>query len=84
VTWGWAPGSGQHSKHGPQPDNAVPGGSTRVLVTVEPEADGSRVTLRHCDLPATMREGHRVAWNVYLDRLVVRLAGGDPGPDPHA
>jgi uncharacterized protein YndB with AHSA1/START domain len=84
IAWGWAPGSGRHSKHGPQPDDAVPAGSTRVAVTVEPDAGGSRVTLRHLDLPESMLDGHRVAWNVYLDRLGVRLAGDDPGPDPHA
>ncbi|HEX5500844.1 MAG TPA: SRPBCC family protein [Thermomicrobiales bacterium] len=84
VAWGWAPGSGKTAKTGPQPDDAVPAGSTRVAVTVEPDDGGSRVTLRHLDLPETMLEGHRVAWNVYLDRLGVCLAGGDPGPDSHA
>lgn len=84
VAWGWAAGSGQHAKAGPQPDDAIPAGSTRVAVTVEPDEGGSRVTLRHLDLPEHMLDGHRTAWNVYLDRLVVRLAGDDPGPDPHA
>lgn len=84
LAWGWAPGSGRQSKTGPQPDDAIPAGSTQVAVTVEPDAGGSRVTLRHLGLPEHMLDGHRMAWNVYLDRLGVRLAGDDPGPDPHA
>jgi hypothetical protein len=27
---------------------------------------------------------HRDGWNHYLDRLAVRAAGGDPGPDATA
>src|SRR5215472_1947768 len=60
-------------------------GSTRVVVTFEPEDGGTRVTLRHHDLPTDeLRDAHRVAWQTYLPRLPVRVAGGDPGPDPHA
>ena len=25
-----------------------------------------------------------VAWNVYVPRLAIQAAGGDPGPDPHS
>jgi uncharacterized protein YndB with AHSA1/START domain len=63
---------------------AMPAGSTRVTVTLEAEDGGSRLTLRHENLPsAELRHGHDVAWNVYLPRLAIRAAGGDPGPDPH-
>jgi hypothetical protein len=42
------------------------------------------VQLVHHDLPtAELVEGHRVAWETYLHRLGIRVAGGDPGPDPH-
>jgi hypothetical protein len=41
--------------------------------------------LTHDRLPnAELQLGHRVVWDTYLPRLVVLVAGGDPGPDPHA
>jgi uncharacterized protein YndB with AHSA1/START domain len=65
--------------------SAMPAGSTRVTVTLLDEDGGTRLTLRHENLPSeSLREGHDVAWNTYLPRLAVRVAGGDPGPDPHA
>jgi uncharacterized protein YndB with AHSA1/START domain len=64
---------------------AMPAGSTRVTVTLLDEDGGTRLTLRHENLPSeSLREGHDVAWNTYLPRLAVRAAGRDPGPDPHA
>jgi uncharacterized protein YndB with AHSA1/START domain len=65
---------------------AMPAGSTRVTVTLLGTEDGGTLlTLRHENLPSdSLREGHDVAWNTYLPRLVLRAAGGDPGPDPHA
>ncbi|HEX4660906.1 MAG TPA: SRPBCC domain-containing protein [Streptosporangiaceae bacterium] len=69
-----------------EPDGGtLPAGSTRVVVTLEEEDGGSRVTVRHQDLPTDeLRDAQRVAWQTYLSRLPVRIAGGDPGPDPHA
>jgi len=65
--------------------SAMPAGSTRVTVTLLDEDGGTRLTLRHENLPSeSLREGHGVAWNTYLPRLAVQAAGGDPGPDPHA
>jgi uncharacterized protein YndB with AHSA1/START domain len=65
--------------------SAMRAGSTRVTVTLEEEDGGTRLTLRHENLPSdSLREGHDVAWNTYLPRLALRAAGGDPGPDPHA
>ena len=64
---------------------AMPAGSTRVTVTLLDEDGGTRLTLRHENLPSeSLRQGHDVAWNTYLPRLAVRAGGGDPGPDPHA
>jgi uncharacterized protein YndB with AHSA1/START domain len=72
FTWGWT--------H----DHAVTPGSTRVVVTLEEENEGTRVVLRHYDLPDELqRDHHHKGWAMYLDRLGVRLAGGDPGPDPN-
>jgi uncharacterized protein YndB with AHSA1/START domain len=65
--------------------SAMPAGSTRVTVTLEPEDGGTRLTLRHENLPsAELRHGHDVAWNVSVPRLAIRAPGGDPGPDPHS
>jgi uncharacterized protein YndB with AHSA1/START domain len=72
FTWGWT--------HDP----AVAPGSTRVVVTFHEEDGGTRVVLRHYDLPTDeQRDHHEDGWNLYLKRLAVRVAGGDPGPDPN-
>lgn len=63
----------------------MPAGSTRVTVTLAEEDGGTRLTLRHENLPSPqLREGHDVAWKTYLQRLAVRAAGGDPGADPRS
>jgi uncharacterized protein YndB with AHSA1/START domain len=89
FTWGFADDeAAQHTKHkrGEAPSgSAMPAGSTRVTVSLDAEAGGTRLTLRHDDLPnPELRDGHQVAWGTYLPRLVIRAEGGDPGPDPHA
>jgi hypothetical protein len=63
----------------------MPAGSTRVTVRLDAEDGGTRLALRHEDLPnPELRDGHQIAWETYLPRLVIRAAGGDPGPDPHS
>jgi len=72
FTWGWT--------H----DHEVPPGTTRVVITLQAENGGTRVILRHYDLPdAGQRDHHRKGWDLYLDRLSVRIRGEDPGPDPN-
>jgi uncharacterized protein YndB with AHSA1/START domain len=72
FTWGWTR------------DGAVPPGSTRVVVTLQPEHGGTRVVLRHHDLPDDgQRDHHRRGWEFYLDRLNLQIQGKDPGPDPN-
>lgn len=72
FTWGWTV------------NEAVPPGSTRVVVTLEDEDGGTRVVLRHHGLPSEEeRHHHRSGWEMYLGRLRTRTAGGDPGPDPN-
>ena len=72
FTWGWT--------HDP----AVPPGTTRVVITLHAEEDGTRVVLRHHDLPDDgQRDHHRKGWELYLGRLELRVRGGDPGPDPN-
>jgi uncharacterized protein YndB with AHSA1/START domain len=90
FTWGFADDeAASRTKRGegggPGGAGAMPAGSTRVTVTLREADGGTLLTLRHENLPSdALREGHDVAWNTYLPRLVVRAAGGDPGPDPHA
>jgi uncharacterized protein YndB with AHSA1/START domain len=90
FTWGFADDeAASHTKHAPgeapPAGGAMPAGSTRVTVTLHDENGGTRLTLRHDDLPSEeLRAAHEVAWNTYLPRLAVAAAGGDPGPDPHA
>lgn len=73
FTWGWTQGP------------AVPPGSTRVEITLEPEADGTRVVLRHHDLPDDeQRQHHTTGWAMYFARLALLITGADPGPDPNA
>jgi uncharacterized protein YndB with AHSA1/START domain len=89
FTWGFADDdAAQQVKHEhteASSGSAMPAGSTRVTVTLDAAGNGTRLTLRHDDLPnSELRDGHRVAWETYLPRLAIRLAGGDPGPDPHA
>lgn len=72
FTWGWT--------H----EHAVAPGTTRVVVTLEEEDGGTRVVLRHYDLPSDeQREHHRGGWEMYLGRLRTHVSGGDPGPDPN-
>lgn len=89
FTWGFADDdAAQHVKHEKTEagsGSAMPAGSTRVMVTLRAEDGGTRLTLRHEDLPTPeLVDGHRVAWQTYLPRLVIRVRGGDPGADPHA
>jgi uncharacterized protein YndB with AHSA1/START domain len=72
FTWGWTN------------NDAVPPGSTRVVVTLEAEDGGTRVVLRHHDLPDDeQRSHHRMGREMYLGRLGVSVLGGNPGPDPN-
>lgn len=90
FTWGFADDeAASRTKHegggGPGGAGAMPAGSTRVTVTLLGEGGGTRLVLRHENLPSeSLREGHDIAWNTYLPRLVLRAAGGDPGADPHS
>ena len=73
FTWGW-------TAH-----QTVPPGSTQVVVTLEEEDGGTRVVLRHYGLPSDAQWAHhRTGWQMYLGRLGIRAAGGDPGPDPNS
>lgn len=73
FSWGW---EGE--------DELVPPGSTVVEITLQPEGGDTVLTLTHRDLPVNDDGRHALGWNHYLDRLVIRAGGGDPGPDEWA
>src|SRR5262249_40782015 len=73
FTWGWT--------HDP----AVPPGTTRVVITLQPEDGGTRVVLRHHDLPDDKQgEHHPPGGEFSLRRLAGLTRGEGPGPDPDA
>ena len=59
----------------------IPPGSTTIEITLHPEGDKTRVRLVHSGLPDDAVDDHGQGWAQYLERLAVRVAGGDPGPD---
>jgi uncharacterized protein YndB with AHSA1/START domain len=84
FTWGWALNAGKQVRSGPQDDATLLPGSTRVVVTLAKEGSGTFLSLQHHDLATKLlRDNHQIAWRTYLGRLVVRVAGGHPGPEPH-
>ncbi len=71
FTWGW---------EGDAPP--LPPGSTRVVIELEREGDGTRLRLTHSGIAEPpLAEHHRRGWERYLERLRVRSEGGDPGRD---
>jgi uncharacterized protein YndB with AHSA1/START domain len=68
FTWGW------------RNDDEVPPGSSRVVVTLTEEDGGTRVVLRHHDLPTDrQRDHHKEGWTLYLERLVSHCSGAGRG-----
>lgn len=71
FTWGWE-------------GSPLPLGSTTVEVTLSPEGDGTKVSLRHMGIPDEQQGVQATGWDHMLGRLVIAAQGGDPGPDPWA
>lgn len=69
FTWGWIDHPG------------IPPGSTTVEIALEPQQDGTLIRLTHRDVPPDELLLHRSGWRHYLERLALRAAGIDPGPD---
>ena len=70
VSWGFA-GS-----------EDLPAGASRVEFRLTATEGGTRVDLRHSDLPETEVRGHADGRANFLPRLAIAGAGGDAGPDP--
>lgn len=64
-------------------DDLKPDAST-VTVTIEPDGDGSRVTLVHEGLDAQQEASHAEGWNHYVERLERLATTGDAGQDEWA
>jgi uncharacterized protein (TIGR03086 family) len=64
-------------------DDLKPDAST-VTVTVEPDGEGSKVTLVHEGLDELQAASHAEGWNHYLERLVKLATTGDAGQDEWA
>jgi len=64
-----------------EPRHGIPPGSTTVEITLHREGDKTRVRLVHSGLPDDALADHGHGWALYLERLAVRVSGGDPGPD---
>lgn len=62
----------------------LPPGASTVEIRLRSVADGTRVEIVHRDLPEPEAAGHPRGWRVFLDRLAIAAAGGEPGPDDAA
>jgi uncharacterized protein YndB with AHSA1/START domain len=63
-------------------EHLLAAGASRVEVTLQPDGDGTRLTLLHHGLPEPARESHGLGWDHYLGRLAPAAAGSPPGTDP--
>ncbi|MDO4887251.1 MAG: SRPBCC domain-containing protein [Actinomycetaceae bacterium] len=59
----------------------LPAGASTVEFLLTPISGGTRVDLRHFDLPDTEVRGHADGWTHFLPRLQLVGAGGHAGPD---
>ena len=69
VSWGF-PGSDE-----------LPAGASTVEFRLTAVPTGTRVDLRHSDLPETAVAGHADGWANFLPRLTLAASGRDPGHD---
>ena len=65
-------------------NEAMPPGSTKLVVRFTEQEGGTRVELEHSGLGAREAAKHALGWPHFIDRLRIAAGGGDPGPDPWA
>src|SRR5262249_62359817 len=63
-------------------NDAMPPGSTRLVVRFVGRAGGTRGELEHAGLAPDEARKHAIGWPHFLERLSIAGAGGDPGRDP--
>jgi uncharacterized protein YndB with AHSA1/START domain len=61
---------------------AMPPGATRLVIDLDPVANGTRLTLTHSGLAAEEAAKHAVGWPHFLARLIELAENRDPGIDP--
>ena len=66
------------------PENPTAPGSTTVEITLTAQDGGTLVRLVHTGLAEVTRADHTHGWNLYMGRLAVVAAGGDPGAEPNS
>jgi uncharacterized protein YndB with AHSA1/START domain len=67
---------------GQQGNEAMPPGSTRLVVRFETRGKLTIVHLEHSGLAPIEKTKHALGWPHFLERLLVTGRGDDPGPDP--
>ena len=70
--WGW------------EGSDDLPRDASTVTISIEPVAEGSRVTLVHDGLTEEQAAQHAEGWHHYVERLERVAAGGEAGPDEWA
>lgn len=70
IAWTWGFEGGDH---GMEP------GSTRVVIELQADGDGTRVTLRHSGLPEAIAEGTASGWRHYASVLAAQAAEAELG-----
>lgn len=65
-------------------NDAMPPGSTRVVVRLTARGRATLVELEHSGLVPAEATKHTIGWPHFIERLRVTAAGGDPGTDPWA
>lgn len=63
---------------------ALPAGASTVEFLLNATSTGTRVELRHSNLPDAEVRGHAHGWANFLPRLALVGAGGSAGPDDWA
>jgi len=60
-----------------EPGHPIPGGSTKVAITLIPDGDETLVRLVHSGLPDDAITDHQNGWQFFLDRLATVAVGGE-------
>jgi uncharacterized protein YndB with AHSA1/START domain len=65
-------------------NDAMPPGTTRVLITLMHENEGTRLSLEHSGLVVDEAAKHAIGWPHFIERLAILARGANPGRDPWA
>lgn len=65
-------------------NDAMPPGSTRVVIDLVATDRGTKLLLTHFGLVPAEAKQHAIGWPHFLARMAISAAGGDPGQDPFA